>query len=156
MQMLPICEELGSEKFNSFRIRWDVWDFTKGSTAKRFCRTPWRQCVIMLYGLRVWYEHQNFLNAMHSRNRFTGHCMGQIARSTCTSSLSLCRYSWVLIRKLHVPLATLPEEKFVERISCKRAKSPNKNFGAKRFSKEPNFCFLAPKEPIWKPCIGHL
>jgi len=36
-------------------------------------------------------------NAVYSRNRFNGHCMRQVARSTCTSSLSLFRYIWVLI-----------------------------------------------------------
>ena len=58
--------------------------------------------------------------------------MKQVARSTCTSFLSLFRYIWVLIKhyttvwwpisrffggedKLHAPLATLLQEKFVER-----------------------------------------
>jgi len=34
----PICEVVGSEKFNSFAARWDVWVFSKGSTAKRIYR----------------------------------------------------------------------------------------------------------------------
>jgi len=63
-----------------------------------------------------------------------------IARSTCTSSLSLFRYTWVLITalrncvvarfsfycdgdKLHVPLTTFPQEKFVERKLAKESKS---------------------------------
>jgi len=37
-------------------------------------------------------------NAVYSRNRLNGHCMRQIASSTCTSSLSLFRYIWVLIK----------------------------------------------------------
>ena len=39
-------------------------------------------------------EIQN--NAVYNRNRFNGHCMRQVVRSTCTSSLSLFRYIWVL------------------------------------------------------------
>ena len=35
--------------------------------------------------------------------------------------------------------------------SQKVAKKPNKNFGANCFLKEPNFWFMAPKEPIWQP-----
>jgi len=39
------------------------------------------------------------------------------------------------------------QEKFGERKSCKRAKmEPNKNFGVKHFSKEPNFCFFGLKK----------
>ena len=79
---------------------------------------------------------------MYSRNRFNGHCMRQVARSTRTSSLSPSRYIWVLIKhyttvcwptsfydggdKLPAPLATCLQEKFVERKSYKRAKrQPN-------------------------------
>jgi len=37
-QIPSICEVLGSEKFNSFGAGWEVCNFTKGSTAKIFCR----------------------------------------------------------------------------------------------------------------------
>jgi len=83
-----------------------------------------------------------FKNAAHSRNRFNGQCMRQVARSACTSYLSLFRYIWVLIKHctivwwptsllvlwyrgqatVHAPLTTLLQEKFVERKSCERTK----------------------------------
>jgi len=33
--------------------------FSKGSTAKRICRTQWRHCALMLYWLRVWFKRWN-------------------------------------------------------------------------------------------------
>ena len=41
---------------------------------------------------------ENWNNAVCSRNKFNGHCLWQVARSTCTSSLSLFRYMWVLTK----------------------------------------------------------
>ena len=130
------------------------------------------------------------------RNRFTEHCTGQVARSTCSSSPSLHRYTRFSLRNcvvalrscvvalrnsvvalrnclvalrncvvacfsfygggdnLLAPLGTRLHEKFAKELqkSQKVAKEPNENFRAKCFSKKPNFCFLAPKEPIWQPC----
>ena len=41
-----ICEVSGSEKYNSFGVRWDIWYFKKGPTAKRICRP--RLCIYHL------------------------------------------------------------------------------------------------------------
>jgi len=73
------------------------------------------------------------------RNRFTEHCTGQVARSTCSSSPSLHRYTWVLIRalrncvvacfsfygggdKLHAPLGTRLHEKFAKELQKSQMK----------------------------------
>jgi len=73
----------------------------------------WRQCVLMLCGFRVWFKHWNLKQCSvgYSRNRFNGHCMRQVARSTCSSSLLLCRYIWVLIK--HYTTAWWPTSHFM-------------------------------------------
>ena len=40
----------------------------------------------------------DFVSGSNSRNRFNGHSMKQVARSTCISSPSLFKYIWVLIK----------------------------------------------------------
>jgi len=51
-----ICEEVESEKFNSFGARWNVWDFTKGSTDKRICRPRF-----YIYSLNICTVHTTFI-----------------------------------------------------------------------------------------------
>ena len=60
------------------------------------------QCVLVLNG--HWSSCQvqtlkfkKLKKYSASSNRFTGHCMRQAARSTCTSFLSFFRYTWVPI-----------------------------------------------------------
>jgi len=107
---------------------------------------------------------------VYSRNIYNGHCMRQVALSTYTS-LSLF-FSGILGCSLSItqlyggPLLVVwwqgqaarttrnsSPRTFVERNVAKEPKSSQiENFGPNCFSKEPNFWFLAPKEPIWQPC----
>jgi len=114
--------------------------FHQGVDSQKNSQTPVETLFLcsmyfVIYGL---VQTLKLKNAVHSRNSFIGHCMRQAARSTCTSSLSVFEYTWVLISalrncvvarfsfycgrdKLHAPLATFLQEKIVEPKSCKRA-----------------------------------
>jgi len=75
-------------------------------------------------------------NAVHSSNRFNGHCMRQVARSICTSSPYLFRYIWVLIK--HYTTVWWPTSHFwwqgqATRTTC--YSSPRKICGMKKLQK---------------------
>jgi len=53
--------------------------------------------------------------------------------------------------KLHASLATLLHAKRMEQKSFRSSQIAEQKIGAKCFSKEPNFWFFTPKEPIWQP-----
>jgi len=66
---------VGSETFNSFGARWDIWDFTKGSTAKRICRLSIpsisAQCTLPSLASLFWLFELSFRREFEI-NVFTG------------------------------------------------------------------------------------
>ena len=86
-QVLRVSEQLWLQKVSVI-----LWSYLNAIT---------KPSVSVIINLRcgdsVCLYSVDFVSGSNSRNRFNGHCMRQVARSTCTSSLSLFRYIWVLI-----------------------------------------------------------
>jgi len=85
---------------------------------------------------------------VHSRNRFNGKCMRQVARSTCTSSLSLIRYIWTLIK--HYTTVWWPTSRFmVARTSYMHHSQlfSKKNVWNEKVAKEPESSQIKILEP---------
>jgi len=72
--------------------------------------------ISLRYGDSVYLCSMDFVSdsnieIVYSRNIFSGHCMRQVARSTCRSSLSLFRYIWGLIK--HYTTVWWPTSRFM-------------------------------------------
>jgi len=119
--------------------------FYQGVDSQKNLQTPVAtvECVLVLYGIRTLWTGSNIeikkCSAQQEQIHWALHATSCALHLHVFSSPSFFRYTWVLISalrnfvvalfsfycggdKLHVPFATLLQEKFVEWKSCKRAK----------------------------------
>ena len=100
-QVLRVSEQLWLQKVSVI-----LWSYLNAIT---------KPSVSVIINLRcgdsVCLYSVDFVSGSNSRNRFNGHCMRQVARSTCTSSLSLFRYIWVLLK--HYTTVWWPNSRFM-------------------------------------------
>ena len=111
----------------------------------------WRQCVLALYGFRVWFKYWKQKTELHSRNRFTGHCTGQVARSTCTPApLSLLAIPGCSLA--HCATVWWPTSRFMvagTSCMCHSQLFSKKNLWNEKVAKEPQIA----KQKFWSQVL---
>jgi len=102
----------------------------------------WTSCLVQTL------KFKTMQCTVHIRNRFNGHCVRKVARSTCTSPLSLFRNIWMLIK--HYTTVWWPTSRFiVAGTSCTHPSQlfSKKNLWNEKVAKEPKSSQIKILEP---------